>query len=157
MTPGGRSPAATVKPARPTGGPGTWLLSWDMHLLMLLEQAEKAAGHCPELGQFTGQLVCPPAHRHPFSASGSSLLPPGQGLPMLGRVGSVGYRASWDRQDVWTGQCGSRLSENSPKSSVLEVSFSISLTVKSFKSLCDKDPLPHQLSDLSSAPVSPPH
>ena len=76
---------------------------------------------------------------------------------MLGRVGSGGYRAGSDQQDVWTGQGGHWLSERGPRSSVLEISFSISLTVKSFKSLRDKDLLSHRLSDLSSAPVSPPH
>ena len=76
---------------------------------------------------------------------------------MLDKVGRVVYRAGSDRQDVWTGQGGHQLSERGLKSSVLEISFSISLTVKSFKSLRDKDPLSHRLSDLSSAPVSPPH
>ena len=156
-TPRGRSPAAIVNPGGRTGSPGTRLLSWDMHPLMLLEQAKEAAGHCSGLGQFTGQPMCPPAHRCPLGASGSRLLLPGWGPPMLGRVGSVGYRASSDRQDIWTGQCGHQLSESGPRSSVLKVSFSISLTVKSFKSLCDNDPLPHRLSDLLSAPVSPPH
>ena len=141
----------------PTGGLGTWLLSWDMHTLLLLEQAEEAAGSCPGLSQITGQPLCPLAHRCPLSASGFSLIPLGLGPPMLGRVGSVGYRVGSDQQAVWTGQGHHRLSERGPRSSVLEISFSISLTVKSFKSLCDKDPLPHRFSDLSSAPVSPPH
>ena len=59
-----------------------------MHLLLLLEQAEGAAGHFPGLGQFTGQPVCPLAHKCPLSTSGSSSLPLGQGPPMLGRAGS---------------------------------------------------------------------
>jgi len=59
---------------------------------------------------------------------------------VLGRVGSGGYRAGSDQQDVWTGQGGHWLSERGPRSSVLEISFSISLTVKSFKSLCDWGP-----------------
>ena len=99
----------------------------------------------------------PPAQTCPLSASGSSSLSLGRGPPVLGRVGSGGYRAGSDQQDVWTSQGGHWLSERGPRSSVLEISFSISLTVKSFKSLCDKDPLPHRLSDLSSAPPSASH
>ena len=46
---------------------------------------------------------------------------------MLGRVGSEGYRSGSDQQDVWMGQGGHRLSERGLRSSVLEISFSISL------------------------------
>ena len=61
--PGGHGPTAAVNPGGPTGGLGTWLFSWDMHPLLLLEQAEGATGHCSGLGWFTGQPVCPqPRH-----------------------------------------------------------------------------------------------
>ena len=72
---------------------------------------------------------------------------------MLGRVGSGGTESAQTSRT--SGQARVAIGyERGSRSRVLEISFFISFTVKSFKSLCDRDPVPHWLSDLSSVPVS---
>ena len=75
---------------------------------------------------------------------------------MLGRVDSEGTETAQTSRTSGSARVAIGY-ERGSGSRVLEISFFISLTVKSFKSLYDKDPLPHQLSDLPLAPVSPPH
>ena len=155
MTPGGRRPAAAVNPGgpqeawEPDSSPETRThsRSWN--------RVRRQLDIVQDLASLLSSLCAPQPTDTPSVPQFTH--PSGQGPAMLDKVGSVEYRAGSDRQDVWTGQGGHWLSERGLKSSVLEISFSISLTVKSFKSLRDKDLLSHRLSDLSSAPVSPPH
>lgn len=120
------------EPRGPTGETQeTWLLSWDMHPFLLLEQVE---GDDQMLPRTWPVLLGSPCAPQPINAPLAPLDPVhshwGQGHPCWAEWAVVEYRSSSDQQDVWIGQgCHQR---GSPRSSVLEISFSISLTVKSF-------------------------
>ena len=81
MTPGGYGPTAAVNPGGPTEGLGTWLLSWDTHPLLLLEQAEGQ----PDTAQDSASLLGSPCAPWPPDAPSLPLdpvhFPWGEGCP----------------------------------------------------------------------------
>ena len=95
------------------------------------------------------RAVCvPPSPQTPPQCLWIQFTPPGARATHAGQSGQWGYRAGYLDGPGWP-LAMRGFGEQGSGNILLHFPHS-----KSFKSLCDKDPLPQQLSDLSSSPVS---